>query len=70
MTLALKTVARMNKKEFPKACEIIDDNTYVDDIIDSLHSFEDVCKTIFEIETVLRMACFKVKGWAISGKLV
>ena len=62
--LALKKLALMFDKEYPDACKVIGESTYVDDIIDSRSSHESVQTNIDNIETV---HSFKVKGWTISG---
>ena len=66
--LAIKKIAKMCKKDFPEACGILEENTYVDYIIDSLNSHEDVLRVTKEIEGVLKRASFKVKGWTVSGR--
>ena len=66
--LTIKKIAQICEKDFPEACNILEENTYVDDIIDSLNSHDDVLRVTKEIEGVLKRASFKVKGWTVSGR--
>ena len=65
--LAMKETASMMKDEYPLAYKIIDEDSYVDDILHSLDNVEDVMCAIKDVEYVLGQGGFKVKSWTISG---
>ena len=65
--LAMKETARMLKEKFPLAFKIIDEDSYVDDILYSLDSMNELMSVIRDIEHILKQGGFKVKGWVNSG---
>ena len=42
-------------------------SSYVDDIIDSVDSYEHALQLTSDIDKVLNIVGFQVKGWALSG---
>ena len=67
-TCAKDKTADMYKDRFPKACEVLVDQTYIDDILSSEDS-EDQAKTrADEIEEILREGGMNTKGWTFSGE--
>ena len=65
--LAMKKTAELNKYKFPDAYEIIDRDSYVDDIIHSTDTVETGKRCMKEIDKVLAEGGFKIKNWIISG---
>ena len=61
--IALRKTADELKETFPKASKVIKDNSYMDDICDSVHTEEEAQKLTKEIDNVLETGGFKVKGW-------
>ena len=53
--ITLKKTAKMQQKQYPEACEVIDKNSYMDDLIDSSSSKEEVSNLMKEIEEVLSL---------------
>ena len=64
--LAMKETAKMMKNEYPTAYRIIDEDSYVDDIIHSMDNIDKVRTATKEVEHVLDQASFKIKNWTIS----
>ena len=64
--LAMKETAKMMKNEYPTAYRIIDEDSYVDDIIHSMDNIDEVRTATKEVEHVLEQASFKIKNWTIS----
>ena len=62
-TVALRKTAKMGQREFPEAAEIILNNTYVDDILDSFSSKEDAIKLTKDIINLLKPGGFEIKEW-------
>ena len=60
---ALRKTASEVKETFPKASQVIKDNSYMNDICDSVHTEEEAQKLTTEIDSVLETGGFKVKGW-------
>ena len=65
--VALKKTAERKKQEFPEAAKTITDNSYMDDIIDSVSNEQKASKRTEEIEEVLGSGNFKIKEWTITG---
>ena len=66
---ALRTTADEGKEVFPKAAKVLKENTYMDDICDSVaeEAKEEERELIKSIDAVLETGGFKVKGW-LSNK--
>ena len=66
--IALRKTAEEAKEAFPAAAQVIQDNTYMDDICDSVPTKEEARDLTRDIDTVLETGGFRVKGW-VSNKL-
>ena len=65
--IALRKTADEAKEKFPEAAQVLKDNTYMDDICDSVRTEEEVREPTKCIDNVLETGGFKVKGW-LSNK--
>ena len=65
--IALQKTADEGESINQEAAKTIKDNTYMDDILDSLNTTEDVKKLTSDVDKVLEKGGFKVKGW-VSNK--
>ena len=61
--IALQKTAREYQDEYPKAVDLILNNTYVDDMIDSLHDADETSQIQQEINEILQSGGFSVKEW-------
>ena len=61
--IALRKTAEQEIDVHPEAAETLKQNTYMDDICDSVTSLEKAEKLTDELDTVLAKGGFKVKGW-------
>ena len=57
----------MQKDEFPNVFELVDKNSFVDDLITSRPSHENASKLMQDTEHVLKEGGFTVKEWIVSG---
>ena len=64
--VALQKTAELGKTEYPEAADVILKNSYVDDILNSTDSIEDVNRLASEVEALLAAGGFKLKDWIIS----
>ena len=60
--IALRKTSNEANETFPKAAQVTKDNSYMDDICDSVHTEEEQ-KLTADIYSVLETGGFKVKGW-------
>ena len=65
--IALHKTADEAKKDFPEAAQVLKDNTYMDDICNSVRTEEKARDLTKGIDSVLETGGFKVKGW-LSNK--
>lgn len=65
--MALRYTAEMNGEKFPHVAKLIEENTYMDDVIKSVHTFPEAFTLISDTETVLREGNFHIKHWTVSG---
>ena len=65
--IALRKTADEAKKDFPGAAQVLKDNTYMDDIYNSVRTEEKARELTKCIDSVLETGGFKVKGW-LSNK--
>lgn len=65
--IALRKIADEVKKDFPEAAQVLKDNTYMDDICNSVRTEEKARELTKCIASVVETAGFKVKGW-LSNK--
>ena len=56
----------MAKENYPQASELLINNTYMDDIINSVDNVETAKKLTNEMETILSYGNFKIKEWIYS----
>lgn len=61
--IALRRTAEEAKEAFPAAGQVIQDNTYMDDICDSVPTIEEACDLTRDIDSILEIGGFRVKGW-------
>ena len=64
---ALKKTAEENKSCYPEAAEVLQKNTYMDDICDSVNTVTEAKQMAKNLDIILKTGGFKVKGW-ISNK--
>ena len=67
--IALRKTAEEGEGISERAAAAIKDNSYMDDICDSVHTTEDARQLTNEIDSVLENGGFKVKGWLSNKKL-
>ena len=67
--IALKRTAEDAKEDFTTAAQAIKDNTYMDDICDSVKTKEEALLLTKDIDSVLETGGFKVKGWVSNDTL-
>lgn len=65
-TAALRKTAEMAKENYPKTSELLINNTYMDDIINSVDNVETAKKLTNEMETILSDGNFKITEWIYS----
>ena len=65
--LALKKTAEMFRSQFPNAAEIVDNDSFVDDIIFSVDDLNVAKSRMLEIETILQKGGFEIKEWIVSN---
>ena len=65
--VALKKTAERKQKELPEAAKTISDNSYMDDIIESVSDQQEATKRTKEIEEILSTGNFKIKEWTMTG---
>ena len=66
-TVALRKTAEMAQEKYPQEAKIIRDNTYIDDIIESVGDRERAESVTRPHRETGRLGGFKIKGWTISG---
>ena len=64
-TVALRKTADMSEKDFPEAAKIVKNNSYMDDILDSVNTKAKAYQMTKEIET----GAFEMKSWILSGEV-
>ena len=52
----------------PKAADLIKDSAYVDDLIDSVSSYDEARVLAKDVDLILSKGGFKVKGWLYGGQ--
>ena len=66
-TVAMRKTAEMGTRQHPRAATIIKENSYMDDIIESVESPDNAKQLKFEIEQLLAVGGYKMKEWIISN---
>ena len=65
-TLALRKTAERLKQQYPEAANVIINNTYMDDLIESVPTLKDAKKLASDMEKVLITGGFQIKEWMYS----
>lgn len=66
MTMALKKTAKMKEKEYPRAARMIINNTYLDNIVNSMKDQDEANNLVRQINHILNHGGFVVKQWKVS----
>ena len=61
--ITLRKTADQAKDLYPEAAQVLKNNTYMDDICDSVHSVHQAKRLTTELDEILRKGGFQVKGW-------
>ena len=69
-TVALRKTAQMGEELFPEAAKIVMENTYMDDIIDSVSDKRKALSITRDIERFISKGGFRIKGWILSSERV
>ena len=65
-TVALRKTAEMGQHKYPKAAKVIEENTYMDDVIESVADKEQAKNLTHDIESLLNEGSFKMKEWIFT----
>ena len=68
-TVALRKTAEMSREKYPEAADIIQRNTYMDDIIESTDERKQAIKLTQDIEKAIIKGGFEVKEWMFSSDI-
>lgn len=66
--LAMRQTAEKYKEEFPKAANIILNDSYMDDIVHSMNNSKEAYETMKDTEFILKQGNFHIKDWIVSGQ--
>ena len=66
-TVALRKTAEMSRENYPQAARVIEDNTYMDDILESVPDKKEAQSVTKNVETMIGKGGFEITGWTISG---
>lgn len=64
--IALRKTAQMSS-DCPRASKLIESNSYVDDLLTSVETYDEASVIMQEVDTVLERGGFTIKEWVISG---
>ena len=67
--IALRKTAKEAENCYPDAAKFITDNTYADEIYDSVHIADEAKRLTKETDTMLESGGFQVKGWLSNKSL-
>ena len=67
--IALRKTADKAKSSYPEAAQVLKNNTYIDDICDSVHSVQQAKRLTNKLDEVLLKGGFQVKGWLSNQSL-
>jgi hypothetical protein len=67
--IALRKTAQESEEVYPKAAKVLKDNTYMDDICESLETNEEARQLTRDVDEVLAKGGFAVKGWISNCNL-
>ena len=66
-TMALKQAAADHQDEFPRAAEVVEKGTYMDDILTGADTLEEACELQREVTGLLAKACFGAHKWCTNN---
>ena len=66
-SVALRNTVVREKEEYPNVHNVVANNTYVDDILDSVGTMKEAKGLSSDIETVLEKGGFRIKEWVFTG---
>ena len=66
-SLALRKTAEMYSEQHPEAALTVLENSYVDDVVDSVASVDEAKRITSDIDELIRKGNFVIKHWKISG---
>ena len=66
--VALRKTAE-GESDSPRAAQTIKDNSYMDDILDSVQTNNEATELTAEIDGILEKGGFQVKGWTSNAEL-
>ena len=64
---AIRKTAKLSQLEFPRVCNIIHDDMYMDDCMSGENTQESVYQRTDELDLVMKRGGFNLKGFTISG---
>ena len=64
----MREAAKMQSNKYPRACQVVTSDMYVDDCPSGEDSLEEAYKTADELTIVLSNAGYQLKGFTFSGK--
>ena len=67
--IALRKTAEQSMQKYPQAAKVLKENTYMDDICDSVRLVKEAKNLTSDVDTVLETGGFKVKGWSSNKDL-
>ena len=67
--VALRKTAEEGESESPRAAQVIRDNSYMDDILDSVSTNQEARELTTAIDCILEKGGFEVKGWQSNEEL-
>ena len=59
----------MNEQGYPRAAKMIKENSYVDDLLQSVECSRDALDLAFDVQEVLTKGNFHIKHWIFSGHI-
>ena len=65
--VSLQKTADFMQDELPESVRVIKENSYLDDIVDSVSDYEQVDQRTREIENIIKLGSFSIKRWHVSG---
>ena len=66
-TVVMSKTAELGANVYPQAAKIIKENSYTDDLIDSVETKTHAKELTEQIEKLLALGAFKIKGWTMSS---
>ena len=67
--IALRKTADEAKSSYPHAAKVLKENTYMDDICDSVHTVEEAEQLTADMDNILSQGGYQVKGWLSNQPL-